>query len=160
MRPLQLIFASTLEGVVASKDGLPWVYKEDLAYFRKMTMSHAVIMGRKTFEAMGALKGRNNIVLSKTKANGAGAVFTDSAEHALDMAYAYDNAPFIIGGPTIYDLFLPRVTDVCWTRISAKYSGQTWLPDLSEFREESEVYGETPELSFCSYRRVPQSTSA
>jgi len=62
---LSLIFAMATNGVIGRNNSLPWRLSEDLKYFKRTTMGHPIIMGRKTWESIGRpLPGRTNIVIS------------------------------------------------------------------------------------------------
>ena len=51
--PLALVVAVSRNGVIGRDGGLPWHFREDLRHFRAVTLEHAVIMGRKTWESIG-----------------------------------------------------------------------------------------------------------
>ena len=51
--------------VIGDGTGMPWHLPEDLRWFKRQTMGHPMIMGRRTFDSMGALPGRRSIVLSR-----------------------------------------------------------------------------------------------
>lgn len=81
---------------------MPWVNKNDLKWFKETTMGHPVIMGRRTYEAIGhPLTGRTNIVLTTHELD-ADVVALDSLEKAIDYAKEKDNKVFIIGGAKVY----------------------------------------------------------
>ena len=64
--PVSLIAAVASNLVIGNAGTLPWRLPDDLARFKRLTMGHAVVMGRKTFQSMGRpLPGRRNIVLSR-----------------------------------------------------------------------------------------------
>ena len=63
----QAIVAVSQNGVIGKKGGLPWRLKEDLKWFKKITMGHTVLMGRKTWDSLPfPLPGRKNWVLSRS----------------------------------------------------------------------------------------------
>ncbi len=81
---------------------MPWVNKNDLKWFKETTMGHPVIMGRRTYEAIGhPLEGRTNIVLTTHELD-ADVVVLDSLEKAIDYAKEKDSKVFIIGGAKVY----------------------------------------------------------
>ena len=68
MRKITIIVAASENLVIGDKNVLPWYISEDLKHFKKITINHSVIMGRKTFESIGKpLKDRRNIVISRDK---------------------------------------------------------------------------------------------
>lgn len=81
---------------------MPWINKNDLKWFKETTMGHPVIMGRRTYEAIGhPLQGRTNIVITTHKPEG-DIIVVDSLEMAIEYAKTKDNTIFIIGGATVY----------------------------------------------------------
>lgn len=138
-KPLALIVAWSEDPVtghrVIGRDGdLPWRIPEDLRYFKKTTMGHALIMGRKCHESIGrALPGRRNLVLTRTpefQAPGC-EIFADF-ESALAAAYETDRCPHVIGGAAIYDLALPFVTRLVITEIHDVHTGDVCFPAFDE----------------------------
>ena len=82
---------------------MPWVNKNDLKWFKEITMGHPVIMGRKTYEAIGhPLTGRTNIVLTTHELLDDNVVVFDSIEKAVEYAKEKDDKVFIIGGAKVY----------------------------------------------------------
>lgn len=131
---LALIVAQARDGVIGKDGRLPWDEPEDLAHFKRVTMGHAILMGRKTFESIGrALPGRRNIVLSRDPdftAEGC-EVYADF-EAALAAARETDACPFVIGGAGLYELALPRASIVYLTEIDADVEGDTYFPALED----------------------------
>jgi dihydrofolate reductase len=105
-----LLWAQSASGVIGRDGGIPWRVPEDLARFKRLTMGHTVVMGRRTWEslprAVRPLPGRRNVVLSRRADYPAdGAVVLGSLEDALT-----DAVTWIIGGEQIYALGLPHAT--------------------------------------------------
>ena len=154
-------------GVIGNNNMLPWRLPEDLRHFRRTTMGHSIIMGRKTWESIGKpLPGRTNIVVTRQKNYQAeGARVRESLEAALGLAEniaAIDGAEqaFVIGGAELYRLALPQAALFHLTRIHAEVSGDTVLSgfDESEWQELSrEEYPRDEEnpfdYSICLLRR-------
>ncbi|MCP5071050.1 MAG: dihydrofolate reductase [bacterium] len=125
---------------VIGKDGdLPWHLPEDLRFFKKTTMGHAMIMGRKCYASIGrALPGRRSLVLSRNpefEAPGC-EVFPDF-DVALAAARETDPCPFVIGGAAIYELAMPLVTRLVVTEVHEVHAGDVYFPRFDEgaFRE-------------------------
>ena len=136
---LALICAMAKNGVIGNNNMLPWRLPEDLRYFRRTTMGHSIIMGRKTWESIGKpLPGRTNIVVTRQKDYQAeGAKVRTSLEAAMRLAEniaAIDGAEqaFVIGGAEIYRLALPRASLFHLTRIQAEVPGDTILNGFIE----------------------------
>lgn len=124
-----LILARARNGVIGAKGGLPWHLPEDLAFFKRTTMGHPIVMGRKTWESIGRpLPGRRSIVVTRDRnfaATGAEVV------HSLDDAVALcadSDEIFVIGGAHLYADALPRADRLLLTEIQADFDGDTFLP--------------------------------
>lgn len=129
---IAIIAAVGRNRAIGRDNRLPWSIPEDLAHFKKLTMGHPVIMGRKTYESLphGALPGRRNIVVSKTLPFLPDAEVYDSLELAIEAcANRQEGAdapspktgeapiPFIIGGASIYQQALPMATELFLTLV-------------------------------------------
>jgi dihydrofolate reductase len=143
---LSLIVAVAKGGVIGKNGGMPWHLPADLAWFKRVTLGHPVIMGRKTFDSIIAslgkpLPGRRNIVVTRARSwrypvdgkentDGVGAhvEVASSVEAALDLARE-ENA-FVIGGATLYAAALPLATRLYLTEIDASIEGDTFFPPL------------------------------
>ncbi len=128
---ISLIVAASTNGVIGVDGDLPWRLSDDLKRFKALTTGKPVIMGRKTWDSIGRpLPNRQNIVITRNPdftANGCDIVSTP--EQAIDVA---DNADelMIIGGGTIYEIFLDKATRVYLTRVHAEIDGDTFFPEL------------------------------
>lgn len=159
VRPLALIAAMARGRVIGRSDaaghlGLPWHIPEDLKHFRRTTKGHAIIMGRKTFEAIGRpLPQRRNIVLSRHYAATAGVEVVGDLQTALTMV-AGDELPFVIGGGTVYAAALPFATKVYLTRVDRQVEGDVVFPELGNaFALVDEWAGESEDVRFEVYAR-------
>ena len=135
---IALVVAMTPERVIGKDGRLPWRLPADLRHFRRLTLAHAVIMGRKTYESIGApLEGRRNIIVtSRRDYVAAGCFVAHSPEEALELARADAGSDaraaevMVIGGATIYAAFLPRAERLYVTFVQARIAGDTWFPSL------------------------------
>src|SRR3989339_1909435 len=110
---------------------------EDLAYFKKITSGHPVIMGQNTYVSIGrALPNRVNIVLSKNKDFQAqDCVVFDDLNKALEFAKSKnDNEIFFIGGASVYEQAIKLVDKIYLTIIDQEYQADVWFPDYSNFK--------------------------
>lgn len=125
-RPLSLIVAASDNDVIGRDGQLPWRLSADLRRFKRLTMGHHLIMGRKTFESIGRpLPGRVTIVLSRqTDYSPEGVVVAHSPEEVLQLVSA-DPEPFVVGGAEIYRLLLPSVGKIYLTRVHCFIEGDT-----------------------------------
>ncbi len=128
---VSLIVATAGSGVIGRGGRLPWHLPADLKRFKELTMGHAIVMGRKTFESIGrCLPGRTTIVLSRTPGFAAkGAVVAGSFDDAMRYA-ADDDEVFIIGGAEIYRLALPHAARLYVTVVHTDVEGDTFFPDV------------------------------
>lgn len=154
MSKIILIAAVSKNGVIGKENALPWHLPEDLAHFKKLTTGHAVIMGRKTFEAIGRpLPNRRNIVLTGNasyRVEGV-AVFHDFKE-AL-KACGQEEIVYVIGGQQIYELALPWAQTIELTRVHLKVEGDAFFP-IVDLKAWQEVAREDRDgFSFITYQR-------
>lgn len=148
MTRVVLVVAVAEGGVIGAAGGMPWHLPDDLKRFKRLTMGHPMIMGRKTWESIGrALPGRTSIVVTRQRdfrAEGAEVVAT--LDDALSLARKLDgDVAFIIGGGEIYKQALPMADAIEMTRIHAHYDGDVRFPDFDEeaWRETSREDHET-----------------
>src|SRR5690349_5756939 len=129
MPKLSLIVAMTPNRVIGRDGTLPWRLSADLQRFKRITMGHPIIMGRKTFESIGrVLPGRTTIVVSRRKDySPTGALLAESLPAAIDLAGTSDEA-FIVGGSEIYRAALPLVQRLYITMVQADIQGDTYFP--------------------------------
>ena len=141
---LVLVAAVADNGVIGRDGAMPWRLKSELAHFRRLTMGHPLVMGRKTFRSLGRpLPGRTNIVVTRDPAFAApGVVVTAGLEAALaaargDALRRGAAAIMVIGGAEIYAQTLPLADRLELTRVHARPDGDTLLPpiDLAMWRE-------------------------
>jgi len=96
---IYLVAAVASNGVIGANGQLPWHFSEDLKHFKRLTLGHPVIMGRRTWESLpGALPGRDNIVVTSQPGYDApGAAVASSLEGALEAAKLGLIAPILVG---------------------------------------------------------------
>jgi dihydrofolate reductase len=126
--PFSLIAAIASRGIIGDRGALPWRLPDDMARFKRLTMGHAVVMGRTTWESLGRpLAGRRNIVLTRTPGlEIPGCTVVRSVQEA--GAAAGDGEVFIIGGAAVYAQFLPLAARMYLTMIDAEVAGDTVFP--------------------------------
>ncbi|MBB3662596.1 MULTISPECIES: dihydrofolate reductase [Prauserella salsuginis group] len=124
-----LIWAQSANGVIGRDGTMPWHLPEDLKHFRSVTDGATVLMGRRTWESLPPrfrpLPGRRNLVLSRTRQEGA-ETFADLSE-ALDAA---SGDVWVMGGAAVYRAALPIADRVVVTEISEHFDGDTTAPDV------------------------------
>ncbi len=140
--PLSLIVAYAENRTIGRENTLPWKLAGDLAHFKRTTLGHPIIMGRKTWDSLGRpLPGRRNIVISRDGSKAAqGAEFVTSLAEALRRLSPNEHA-YIIGGAQIYQQALSLVDHVVATEVKAVVEGDAFFAalDLSQWKEVSRV---------------------
>jgi dihydrofolate reductase len=125
--------------VIGRGSEIPWRLPEDLKHFRAVTLGHAVIMGRATFDSMGkALPGRRNIVITRNRGLLIeGVEVVGSLLDAIALARTTDAEPRVIGGGQVYAEALPLATRLYLTEVDAEPEGDVFFPELdrSAWRE-------------------------
>jgi dihydrofolate reductase len=131
MQALSLIVAHADNRVIGDNNQLPWHLPEDLKRFKKLTMGHHIIMGRKTYESLGRLlPGRTTVIVTRDPAYIVdGAKVVHSIPEALAVC-AGDDEPFLIGGAELYALGFEYVTKLYITRVFSSVSGDAFFPEL------------------------------
>jgi len=129
---LSIITAMDENRLIGKENGLPWKLPADLQFFKKVTMSKPIIMGRKTFESIGRpLPGRRNIIITRDQsfsADGCEVVF--SPESAVDAVSNVDEA-MVIGGANIYQQLIPSADRLYLTKVAGEFDGDAWFPEIN-----------------------------
>lgn len=166
MTSLSIIVAMARNRTIGIDNTLPWRIPEDLKHFKRLTMGHHIIMGRKTFESIGRpLPGRITVVVSRDRNL---RIEGCSVAHSLSEAIAScasDTQIFVVGGADIYAQALDLADTLLITEIQQEIAGDAWFPefDRSEWLEDSREihYQEIPEpleYHFVTYRRNGRSS--
>ena len=132
-KEITIIAAISENNGLGKNNKLIWHIPDDLKRFKKLTLGHSVIMGRKTFESIAKpLPQRKNIILTRNKNYKAkGALIAHNVKEALNFCQN-DNQPFIIGGAEIYKLFMNISNKIELTRIHKSYDGDAFFPEILE----------------------------
>lgn len=131
---ISLIVAMDQHRLIGKDNQLPWHIPQDLAYFKKVTMNHKIIMGRKTFESIGRpLPGRENIILTRDKTyTQEGCTILHSIDEIIGMSTHSDEELFVIGGAEIFKEILPVSDRLYITKIDHVFEGDTYFPNINE----------------------------
>lgn len=127
-----LIVAMSRAGVIGCHGVLPWHLPRDMDRFRELTMYKPVIMGRKTYEAIGGpLPQRTNIVLTRQADYHADRCYVVHSEQAAVNLAVTSTAPvaMVIGGGEIYRTFLPRCYKAYVTVVEGEFPGDVTFPE-------------------------------
>lgn len=149
---LTLIVAYSTNRAIGRDNALPWKLPGDLAHFKRSTLGHPIIMGRKTWESLGRpLPGRSNIVISRNPGFvAAGATVVPSLEAAIAACGDVDEA-FVIGGAQIYTHALPLAKRVLATEVHADVEGDAFFPLLPAFEWKETARESQPEENGYAY---------
>lgn len=155
MRPIiSLIAAVSRNGVIGIRNSLPWHLPADLRYFKQLTLDHAIVMGRKTFDSIGRpLPGRTNIVISRTVWLAPPGIETVNSIDAAIAMCQEQNEVFFIGGGEIFQQVMGLAQRLYLTEIEADIpDGDAWFPEFdrktwAEIRRESHY----DEASLCAF---------
>jgi dihydrofolate reductase len=131
-----LIAAVAANGIIGAGGRLPWHLSEDLKHFKRLTLGHPVIMGRRTWESLDQrpLPGRENIVVTRTAGFDApGAAVANSLPAALALC-AGEAVAFVIGGERLFAEALPLAAGLALTEIHRDYEGDTRFPPFERAR--------------------------
>ncbi|WP_310393356.1 dihydrofolate reductase [Hymenobacter sp.] len=160
---VSFVVAVAENGVIGYKGELPWgSLPADLQHFKRLTLGHPVVMGRRTYDSLGrALPKRPNIVVTRQAGWAApGCETTGSVLAALARAHELDEHVCVIGGGEIYREALPAADVIYLTEVHASFEGDAFFPDLSptDWREETRERHEPDErhayaFSFVTLRR-------
>lgn len=136
---ITIIAAVARNGVIGHKGKIPWHLPADLAHFKRTTLGHTLVMGRRTFESTGALPGRRTLVLTRDRewkpesaeeGREAQVEVVCSLEEAIDRARDLGETElFICGGENVYRQALPRADRMVLTRVEAEPEGDTQFPE-------------------------------
>lgn len=155
-----IIAAVAANGVIGAGGKLPWHLSADLRFFREQTMGHPVLMGRRTWEAIGKpLPGRRNIVVTRNAAlRPQGSEVADSLATALARC-AGEELVFVIGGGDLYRAALPLADRLVLTEIHGKFAGDVRFPEFDraqwkETRREPQAADDGLRFDFVRYERV------
>lgn len=135
--PEIIIIVAMAQNRVIGKNGtIPWHIPEDLKHFKAMTLNHAVIMGRKTWDSIARpLPKRTNIIVSrKNISTPKDSKTVPSLNLAIQYAAARHNKIFIIGGGEIYIEALPLADTIHITLLNRSVSGTVFFPNLPQNR--------------------------
>jgi len=159
--PASLIVAMDRRRVIGHEGRLPWHLPADLQRFKRLTMGHHIIMGRKTWESIGrVLPGRVSVVVTRNPRYAAlGAVIAESLAQALAVAKD-DPEPFVVGGADLFREALPCSRRIYMTEVLGEYAGDVWFPELRKgewrevHREHHEATASDPAWNFVIYERA------
>lgn len=128
---ITLIVAAAENNAIGKNNQMPWHLPNDFKYFKKNTLEHSVVMGRKTFESIGKpLPERRNIVMTRDLRYSNDEVDVANSIQEI-ITYCRDEREiFIIGGAEIYQQALPLANRILLTRVHTTIDGDAFFPEL------------------------------
>lgn len=151
---LALIVAMDRQRVIGFRGNLPWDLPQDLKLFRELTTGNTVIMGRKTFDALGkALPNRHNIVLSGTLARREDVVVCRTFAEALAQAWRIGRPVYFVGGAAVYRKAMAIVDELHISWVKGGYRGDTWFPEVDFSNWQAVEEKEFADFRYLKYRR-------
>jgi dihydrofolate reductase len=137
---LKAIVAMASNRIIGRDGDLPWRLSEDLKWFKKLTLGHPIVMGRKTMESIGRpLPKRRNIVISRSLEEAPeGFELIASCDEVRELCGEAETI-FVIGGAQIYGEMLPECDEVLLSYVYHPYEGDTELPSFEEDFEMKEI---------------------
>jgi dihydrofolate reductase len=147
-----MIVARSRNHVIGRDNQMPWKISADLQFFKRVTMGHPVIMGRKTWESIGRpLPGRRNIVVSRNEAYEAtGGELVGSLDEALKSLGDFPRV-FVIGGEQLFTQAFPKADRLYITEIDMDVDGgDTFfeVPNSSDWKEVERTPGSEGDIAF------------
>ena len=154
MTDIKAIAAVSQNGVIGKNGVLPWRIPGELKWFKKITMGHIMIMGRKTWDSLpGILPGRENWILSSTLKAKKGIKIFSSFESALNEAGT--RTIFIIGGGQIYSSLLPQCSELYITEVQQFIEeGDAFFPSFEKDFIPTETLEENKEFIIKKWKRI------
>ena len=127
--------------------------KEDMKYFKEITLNHIVVMGRRTFESLpGILKDRKNVVITRNKNIDlpCEVEIYSSIEEFMDKYKDYDEEIFVIGGASIYKQFIDFCDKIYLTEVDKEVDADVYFPkfDKNLYNRKIINHGESKTLKY------------
>ncbi|TVR76639.1 MAG: dihydrofolate reductase [Saprospirales bacterium] len=132
---ISTIVAVAANNVIGHENQIPWYLPADLKYFKRTTLNHHILMGRKNYLSIGRpLPKRVNIVVTRDVFfNASGTIVVHSIEEGIEIArQAKETELFIIGGGEIYRQCMPITDRIYLTEIKTEAAGDVYFPEIDE----------------------------
>lgn len=157
---IALIAAMAANRVIGRDNQLPWHLPEDLQHFKRLTLGHHLIMGRKTFDSIGRpLPGRTTVIVTRQTdyVSPPGCLVANSLEHAVELC-SKEEQVFVVGGAEIYRQALDMANQMYLTEVKVTVEGDAFFPEFSldqwQAVEREEKQNDSLEYAFVNYRRI------
>jgi dihydrofolate reductase len=148
------IAAMALNRAIGHEGRIPWHLSKDLQFFKRTTLGHVIVMGRKTFDSLGRpLPGRENVVLSRHPLEVPGIRHAASIDEITEPADG--RKLFVIGGAEVYRALVPRCSEFLLTVVKLNPPADTFLPGFESQFTLAEILEEDGDLEIRRYTRNP-----
>ena len=152
---LSIIVAMGKNRVIGANGTIPWRLPNELQLFKRITMGHHIIMGRKTWESIGRLlPGRTTVIVTRQEKYAVpGAITAGSLTEAIAKCTG-DDEVCVVGGGELYREALPKASRLYLTVVDTEPAGDTHMPamDMTQWREVSSEHHAPDEKNAHAYR--------
>jgi len=148
-----MIAAVGRNGVIGDGLTMPWHLSEDLKFFKRTTMGHPMVMGRRTFDSMGALPGRRSIVITRqTGWSAPGVEVAHSLPEALALVAGAEQV-FVVGGGEVYRQAMAYAARLLVTEVDQSPDGSVTFPPIDPVDWVETARDEHPGYAWVTYER-------
>ncbi len=144
---ISIIVAMAENRAIGKNNDLPWRIRDDMKLFRKTTLNHIVLMGRKSMESMGnkPLKNRTNLVVTRSNHyNPSGVIVCKSFDSAMKLAKDLgEEELFVLGGGEVYAQLVDQCSKLYISHVKTEIiDADVFFPELDwrQWREISREY--------------------
>jgi dihydrofolate reductase len=129
---LTLIAGVARTGVIGDGETIPWHYDADERQYKERVAGHPVIVGRRTHEGMSRVRGTHPVVVTSTPEayDEADATFVSNVSDAVEAVAARDDVGYVIGGQSVYSMFLPYADRALVSELPETANGSRVFPYL------------------------------
>lgn len=159
MPEIVAIAAVARNGVIGAGGDIPWRVPQDWARFKRLTLGHVVVMGRRTYDSIGRpLPGRTTIVITRDRSwRGHGVRVAASVEEALGLARELEpEVIYVAGGGEVYRAAWDRLNRLEITEVDAEPAGDVTFPVIEPARWREIAREPHPGYAFVSYLRIDE----
>lgn len=148
---MKAIAAMSLNRAIGIEGQIPWHLPEDLKFFKRTTLGHVILMGRKTYDSIGKpLPGRESWVVTRGADIPGVRVIRDLSE----VVPPEDGREiFLIGGAQLYEALLPQCAELYLTLVKREVTGDAFFPAFEDSFQLAEILQESEEMEMRRYVR-------
>ena len=150
------IAAVARNGVIGADGDIPWRIPADWQRFKRLTLGHTLVMGRRTFDSIGRpLPGRRTVVVTRDKRwRGGDVLVAPSVPEALALAVQHERETvFVAGGGEVYREAWDALDRLEVTEVDAEPEGDVHFPAVQPERWTETARDPHDGYAFVTYRR-------